>query len=165
MNELFKLTGEVLSLYDMLTDVDPDDKQIITDTLEAVMGELEIKAAELVPLINRLDMEMEACAKQEREWAERKKVRKNNRARLVNMIEQTMNTLGVKELAAGDVKFKLQGNGGPLPLIVDENATVPERFTRLTIETDNDLIRKALNDGEKLDFAHFGERGKHLVIK
>jgi hypothetical protein len=73
--------------------------------------------------------------------------------------------LGVNEINAGDVTYKLQNNGGVLPLIVDEGKQIPQRFTKVTIEKDNDLIRKALDDGEELDFARYGERGKQLRIK
>lgn len=164
MNELFNLAGQYREVYDLLTDPDIDE-QVINDTLEGLMGEIEVHAANLVPIIDRIDMEIEACKKHKDEWAAAEKVRKNNKARLTDMIKTTMAALGKNEIKANDVTFKLQNAGGKLPLIVDENATVPERFTKITIENDNELIRKALDDGENLDFARFGERSKVLKIK
>lgn len=164
MNELFSLAGQYQEVYDLLTDPDIDE-QVINDTLEGLMGEIEVHAANLVPIIDRIDMEIEACKKHKDEWAAAEKVRKNNKARLTDMIKTTMAALGKNEIKANDVTFKLQNAGGKLPLIVDENATVPERFTKITIENDNELIRKALDDGENLDFARFGERSKVLKIK
>ena len=165
MNDLFDLVGEYKELFDMLTDDEEVDEQIINDTMEGVMGEIEIKAAGLVGIMNRLDMEIEACDKHKKAWDDRLRVRKNAKERIKTRIMQAMQAMGVNELAAGDVKFKLQNAGGQLPLIVDEDATVPERFTKITIANDNALIRKALEDGEQLDFARFGERSRVLKIK
>ena len=110
-------------------------------------------------------MEIEACKKHKEEWAQAEKVRKNRRDRLWNMVKDAIVALGKDDLEAGDVTLHIQNAGGQLPLIVDDNATVPERFTKLTIENDNKLIREALDKGEKLDFARFGERSKVMKIK
>lgn len=164
MNELFKVVGQYMQVYDMLTDPDIDD-EVVNDTLEGLMGEIEVHAAGLVPVMERLDMEIDACKKHKEEWANAEKVRKARKDRLKEMIRNAMVALDKNEIQAGDITFKIQNAGGKLPLIVDENATVPERFTKITIENDNDLIRKALESGEELDFARFGERSKILKIK
>lgn len=164
MNELFSLVGQYQEVYDMLTDPEIDE-EVVNDTLEGLMGEIEVHAANFVPMLQRLDMEIDACKKNKDEWTNALNVRKNRKERFSNMIKAAMTALGVSEIDAGDVKFKLLNAGGQLPLIVDENATIPERFTKITIENDNSLIRKALDDGEKLDFARFGERSKVLKIK
>lgn len=165
MNDIFDLVGEYRELYEMLTDADESEEQVINDTIEGVIGEIEIKAAGLVGVMNRLDMEIDACEKHKKEWDNRLRVRKNAKERIKARIIQAMQEMGTTELAAGDVKFKLQNAGGQLPLIIDEGATVPEKFTKITIENDNALIRKALENGEQLDFARFGERSKVLKIK
>lgn len=148
----------------MLTDPEVDE-QVVNDTLEGLMGEIEVHAAGLIPVLDRIDMEIETCKKHKDEWAAAEKIRKNRKARLTDLIKNAMVSIGKNEIQAGDVMFKLQNAGGKLPLIVDENATVPERFTKIIIENDNELIRKALDDGEDLDFARFGERSKVLKIK
>jgi hypothetical protein len=148
----------------MMTDPDVDE-QVVNDTLEGIVGEIEVNAANLVTVINRIDMEIETCKKQKDEWAQAERVRKNRKERLVTMIKDAMTAIDKTEIQAGDVTFKLQNAGGKLPLIIDDNATVPERFTKITIENDNELIRKALDDGEQLDFARYGNRSKVLKIK
>lgn len=164
MNELFNLVGEYKEVYDMLTDPEVDE-EVVKDTLEGLMGEIEVKAQGFVSIIDRLDMEIDACKRHKDEWATAEKVRKNRKAKFIDIIKTTMVMLDKTEIQAGDVTLKLQNAGGQLPLKIDENAVVPERFTKITIENDNELIRQALNDGEKLDFAHFGERSKTLKIK
>lgn len=164
MNELFNVVGQYREVYEMLTDPEVDE-QVVNDTLEGLMGEIEVHAAGLIPVLDRIDMEIETCKKHKDEWAAAEKIRKNRKARLTDLIKNAMVSIGKNEIQAGDVTFKLQNAGGKLPLIVDENATVPERFTKIIIENDNELIRKALDDGEDLDFARFGERSKVLKIK
>jgi hypothetical protein len=162
MNELFNLVGQIKEVYEMMTDPDIDE-QVVNDTLEGLMGELSVHAAGIVQLRDRLDMEMEACKKQKDEWAVAEKIRKNRKARLDELVKITMTQLGVDEIEAGDVLLTLKNAGGKLPLIVD--GTVPEKYTKITIENDNELIRKALDAGEELDFAHYGPRSKSIRIK
>ena len=45
MSSLFGLAGEYKQLYAMLTDADEDEKQTVEDTLEAVKGEIQVKAS------------------------------------------------------------------------------------------------------------------------
>lgn len=164
MNDIFDVVGEYKQVFEMLTDPEVDE-QTVLDTLEGLMGEIEVKAEGLVSIIDRLEMEQDACKKHEDMWHQRRMVRENNIKRIKQMIVKVMDELGVNDIQAGDVKLHVQNAGGVLPLIVDENATVPERFTKLTIENDNELIRKALNDGEELPFARFGNRSRTLRIK
>ena len=163
-NELFDLIGEYKELYEMLTDEDVDE-QTVLDTLEGVQGEIEIKAAGLVAICNRLDMEIEACEQHKKAWDSRLQVRKNSRERIKRMMIAGLTAMNKTELGAGDVIIKMSNAGGVLPVIYDDSVTVPERFTKLTIETDKEKVREALNKGEKLDFAHFGERGKTIRFK
>lgn len=164
MNELFSLVGQYKEVYEMLTDPEVSE-DVVKDTLEGLMGEIEVHAEGFATMIHRLDMELDVCKKNKDEWSAAEKARKNGKARVMDMIKYAMTELGITELKAGDETIKLQNAGGQLPLIVDENATVPEKYTKITIENDNALIRKALEDGEKLDFARFGERSKVLKIK
>lgn len=164
MNELFSLVGEYRDMYDKLTDPEMDEESV-KGMLDLICADIEVKAEGLVAIKDRLEMELDACEKQEKLWAERKRVRKNSLERLKSTMIAVLDGIGKNDIQAGDVKIHVQNAGGKLPLIVDENATVPERFTKLTIETDNELIRKALEDGEELDFARFGNRSRTIRFK
>ena len=162
---LFGLVGEYKELYSLLTDADESEQEIIETTLEAVTGEIEVKAEGYVSVLNQLDMEIQACKKMKSEWDNKLKVRESNYKRLKERMLQGMLMLGKNELKAGNVTLKVSNAGGVLPIIYDESKTVPEKYTKVTIETDGKLVREALDKGEELDFAHFGERGKVLKIK
>lgn len=162
---LFGLVGEYRELYEMLIDADESEKEVIEDTLEAVTGAIEVKGAGYVSVLNQLDMEIEACKKQKAEWDARLKARENAQKRLKQHLLDGLLLIGKNEIKAGDVTIKVQNAGGKLPIVFDSEKKVPEKFTKITIETDNNLVRAALEAGEKLDFAHFGERTKILKIR
>lgn len=162
---LFGLAGEYRDLYEMLLDADESEKEVIEDTLEAVEGAIEVKGAGYISVLNQLDMEIEACKKQKAEWDTRLKVRENAQKRLKQHLIAGMQLIGKDEIKAGDMVIKVKNAGGQLPIVFDTDKTVPEKYTKITIETDNKLVRAALEAGEKLDFAHFGERAKVLKIK
>lgn len=162
-DSLFDLAGAYKELYAMMTE-EPDN-EVINDTLDAVMGEIEVKGENYVGLINRLDMELDACKKHRDEWIARYNVRENALKRLKQRLAMGMEMIGKKEIKAGDNTIKLVKNGGKQPIIY--SADVPKEYMKTTIIEDKDTekIRKALESGKKLEFATLGERGNHISIK
>ena len=163
MASLFDLAGEYKELYAMLTEAEEDEQQTVEDTLEAVIGEIEVKAEGYVCLLNRLDMELSACKKHRDEWARAYTVRENAIKRLKQRAADAMMQMGKTELSAGDNVIKLKNNGGKAPLVFDKE--IPQSYMKVILEPDKEKIRKDLEQGEELDFAHIAERGKHIEIK
>lgn len=159
---LFDIVGEFKQLYEIMTDSDADE-QVIADTLEAVKGELEVKSAGYVAVINQLDMEAKKAKELSDAFKAKAEVRANNIKRLKNALKDAMTEIGTDAIDAGDYTIKLQKNGGKVPMVVDGD--VPNDYLKVVYERDSEKIRKALEDGEELPFAHLEERGKHIVIK
>lgn len=158
---LYELKDEFRALYELAaTD---DDEQAFLDTLEALRGELQSKASGYVHVIKQLEMEADECSKVIDAFKHKKEVRSNHVKRMKEALIEAMDAAGVEQLPAGEYTLKIAKNGGLQPLKID--GEVPDNFTKIKIEPDNDLIRKALNDGEELGFAHLEERGRHLNIK
>ena len=158
--KLFEIVGEFQNLYDLLTeDTDP---QIIADTLESLTAELETKSAGYVAVRNQIDMEYKKAAELEKKYKEIKKARENAKKAMDERLLIAMDALEVAELPAGDFTIKLKKNGGQAPLVID--GEVPEEFTKITIENDNEKIREYLKENE-CDFAHLGERGRHIEVR
>lgn len=163
MSALFDMVGEYRELYSLMTE-EPDD-EVINDTLEAKLGEIEVKSEGYVSIINQLEMEEKACEEQEALWKHRKEVRRNAQKRLKERLVAVLSSMGVKEVKAGNTTICLRNNGGKLPLII--NGDVPAEYlkTKIIEEKDGDKIRAALDKGIKLDFAAYGERGKNVYFK
>ena len=165
---LFNIVGEYQELYTMLTENtdDAEVEQVITDTLEAVKGELEVKAEGYIHVIQQMEMEAERAEQLEYEWGLKKKIRKDRIARLKNALKDALvatdNEGGLK---AGDYTLKVAKNGGKAPLIIDKPDAVPDNMTKVIIEPDKDRIRQYLDEGNTCEWAHIAERGTHLSIK
>jgi hypothetical protein len=68
--------------------------------------------------------------------------------------------------AGGLLMARIAKNGGVLPLIMSASPEeLPQEFQKVTIEPNNEAIRKALDEGKELEFAQYGERGESLRIK
>lgn len=163
MGTLFNLVGEFETLYALATSEDAEDEQIFLDTLEALRGELEVKAGGYVHVIKQLEMEANECDKVIEAFKQKKTTRANHIKRMKEALIEAMDIAGVDSIPAGEYTLKIAKNGGLQPLKID--GEVPDNFKKVIYEDDKDLIRKALNDGEELSFAHLEERGRHLNIK
>ena len=158
---LYEIKEEFRALYELATE--DDDEQAFVDTLEGLKGELSAKAGGYVHVIEQLLMEAAECSKVIDVFKAKKEVRENHVKRMKEALMEAMDAAGVDKLQADEYTLKIAKNGGVQPLKID--GEVPDNFTKVIVQPDNDLIRKALNDGEELEFAHLEPRGRHLNIK
>lgn len=165
---LFNIVGEYQDLYLMLTENtdDTEVEQVIRDTLEAVKGELEVKAEGYIHVIQQMEMEAERAEQLEYEWSLKKKIRKDRIARLKSALKDALvatdNEGGLK---AGDYTLKVAKNGGVAPIIYDREEDIPQNLMKVKYEKDAKLIREYLEEHPDCEWAHIGERGTHLAIK
>ena len=165
MNTLYELTNDYKSLLDLAGSMDADELETFNDTLEAVLGEIEVKAdgyavvlAEIEGRINTVNREIGRLEAIESALS-------NTRRRMIDRLKTAMEDIGKKEIKTDLHRFKIVGNGGKQPLDINEGC-VPEEYTKTEIKQvpDKDKIRKALESGECLTFAHLEDRGTHLKI-
>ena len=159
---LFDIVGEFQMLYDLATDEDVKSEEAFIDTLESLTAELETKSGGYVAVINRLEAEQSKAEEISKAYGAVAKSRKRSIKFMKDTLLAAMDSIGVTELPAGDLTIKVKKNGGLAPLVIDGD--VPDSFTKITIEPDNDKIRAYLKDNE-CEFAHLEERGRHIEIK
>jgi hypothetical protein len=159
---LMKLSSDMKTVYEMLET--ETDKQLIADTLEALEGDFSYKLEGCACVYDRIKAECESAQKKANAWNDISKTLENNMIRLNDYMKMCMENAGIKEIETNMHRFKIVKNGGKLPLKIDGG--VPEHFLKKEIKEspDNDKIREALDNGEALTFAHYGERGTHLKI-
>ena len=162
MATLFELVDEFQHLYDLATD-ETFDEESFNGMMDVLTADLENKSSGYVAVIQQLQMEQDKADELEKAFKAKKEARKNAIRRIKERLIVAMDALNTKELPAGDFTIKIQGNGGQQPLAI--TGDVPEEYTKITIETDNDKIRTALKEGKELDFAHLEPRGRHISIK
>ena len=163
MSSLFNIVGEFNELYEMATSEEEQAEQVFIDTLDSLKGELTEKAAGYVSVMNRLDMEMKKAEEIEKRYKAIKEARKNAIQRMKDACMWACENLNVTEIDAGDMTIKVKNNGGQLPIIIE--GEVPQNLCKVTIEPDKALIREYLKDHPECEFAHIGERGKHIEVK
>lgn len=161
MSTLYELTNEFQELYEMATE--DGDEQAFIDSLESLQYELKDKAAGYAHVIHQIQMEVDECDRVIESFKSKKETRTNNIKRMKEALMRAMDIAEIKELPAGEYKMKIAKNGGLQPLKIDGD--IPDNYTKVIVQPDNDLIRKALSEGKNLDFAHLEERGRHLSIK
>lgn len=161
MSTLYEITGEFYALYEMATE--DEDQQAFLDTLESLQYELHDKARGYAHVIKQLAMEAEECDKIIEAFTAKKQRRLNNVKRMKEALIGAMDAAGVKDVPAGEYTLKIVKNGGLQPLKIDGD--VPDNYTKVIVQPDNEKIRKELNEGKNLGFAHLEERGRHLNIK
>src|SRR5690606_40814621 len=120
---------------------------------------------------------------------ERAKVNENAVRRLKDRLLAYMDRRGTPKLSGNLYSFTARDNGGKPPLIVDDvdPMTLPPQYrkavmvllcptdetlealkdqcAKLEVEPDGDAIRAALEAGQELDFARFGQRGRHITVR
>ena len=164
MSTLFEIVGDFQTLYAMATEPDTDP-EAFEGSLEALTAELEVKGTGYVQVIKQLEMEQAQAEAISKQFKDKADVRKHNIERMKERLLVAMNTIGKDKIEAGDWTIKVQNNGGQAPIVIDGD--VPDNMTKVVIEPDKTKIRDYLMEQEdqKCDWAHIGERGKHIVIK
>lgn len=162
MSNLYQLTNNYETVLNMLYDEDADE-QMILDTLEAIEGEIEDKANNYAKIIKELEAKQNARKEEAKRLTESAKVFENRVKALKSNLFNSMKSTGKTKFATDLFSFNIAKNGGKQTLTIDGD--VPEEYTKTVIENDTDKIRQALENGEKLTFAHLEPRGESLRIK
>lgn len=168
MASLYELTNEMAELMEWMNDPETDD-QAIKDTLDGLQFELEAKAESYCKVIRQFEADAAAYKAEAERFKQKQSVCENNAKRMKEALLLAMVATGhddKKGLDAGLFKLKVAGNGGLKPLIID--GQVPDKYINYTPSFDNDSIRKfldGLDENDKCEWAHYGERGTHLSIK
>lgn len=164
MSSLFNIVGEFNDLYAMATSEEEQAEQVFIDTLDSLKGELTEKAEGYVAVMNRLEMEEQKSDEIVKRYTAIRNARRNAIQRMKDACMWACENLGVDHIDAGDMTIKVKNNGGQLPIVIDDEASVPQNLCKVTIEPDKAKIREYLKDNE-CAFAHIGERGKHIEVK
>ena len=187
MGTLFEITGDMITLMDMLetlgaieedtnNEIEPSElaeqRQLVTDTLEGVKGELDAKAEGYIAIINEFKAQAQIYKQERDKWDYKYKVAENALKRLNGAIFDAMVALKYDDkdgLDTGYHKLKIVNNGGAQPLeVTDVIDDIPEEYIRIKKEADKKAIGeylKSLPEDVEVPWAHLLPRGRHLSIK
>ena len=164
MANLYEITGDLLTLQDMLEEA-LDDDQVLLDTLEAVQGEYEYKMENYCKVIRNLEASMNALKTEAKRLSDKAKTMSNNIDRLKKAIYDSMKATGTDKVKGQIFTVAIQKNDGKLPVIVDvDTADLPDELVKIVESPDLEAIAKLIDSGNT-QYAHYGERGESLRIK
>lgn len=177
MAALYPITGRFVELMRLIEDADGDlgAANMLGVTLGAELDAAEWEqdgaVAAAVAFIRQCELEAEECRERAAQWEQRMEARHRAAERERERLRLHLIATGQTriETTAGDV-VSVQKNGGKLPVVPTHGdtfdaAALPDQYVRVRREPDCDAIRAALEAGESLTFARFGERGTHLRIR
>lgn len=159
MSTLYEITSEYMQLLSM---ADEDDEAFL-DTLEAITGELKVKAEGYAVVISEINAAIDKFDTEIKRLTDRKEKMEKHVQDMKDRLKDAMIAMEKEEIQTEHFKFKVQNNGGKLPLII--LGDVPDNYKKVELVQDNSKIRADLEAGKKLSFAELGVRGKHLRIK
>lgn len=165
MQTLYEITDTYIQLLEMASDPETD-LSVFADTLEAVEGELEVKAEGYAIVNQELQTRIDGITREiDRLMAWRSAVM-SNKKRLNEALMNAMEAMGKRKLETEHFRISIARNGGKQPMYVTPSVEdIPEAFIVRKPEPDKEKIRAALEAGEELGFAHLEERGQHLNIR
>ncbi len=164
---LYELTEDFQALMDF--GYSEEDEDTFKDTLEGIMGTIEVKADSYCAVMNRMDATAKNIKAEEERLKARRTVIENNIQRMKDALKMTLETMEENGMEKPMIKtdlhtIKLAGNGGKQPMKVEEDK-VPDNYKMVIYQTDTEKIRKELEGGAALLFARLEPRGRHVSIK
>lgn len=164
---LFELQENYRAVQAM-TENEEIDAQAILDTLEAIEGEIEIKADNIACIIKTLDYESQAIADEIKRLQERKKAKENKSASLKEYLFSAMQSLGKLRIETARNKLSIRNN--PVKVVISNlEALKPLSWVwkqRELTESDIDktALKSRLQAGEAIEGATL-EQEQSLSIK
>lgn len=165
MATMYELTGDYMAVLELATNPDIDP-QAITDTLEAINAEIEIKAENTAKVLRELEGMAATLKVEEQRLAARRKSIENNMDRIKTGLYEAMKTTGKTKFKTPLFSFAIAKNGGKIPVVVDvDTADLPDEFVIVSEKPDTEAIRAYIETHGTCEYAHYGERGESLRIK
>lgn len=165
MPSMYELTADYKTVLDMAFDTEIDP-QAITDTLESIAAEIEVKAENTAIIMKELDAECAKLKAEEQRLNNRRKAYENHIVNLKQGLFDAMKLTGKDKFKTDLFSFSIAKNGGKIPVIVDvDTADLPDNLVTITEKPNLDAIAAFLEQNPESTLAHFGQRGETLRIK
>ncbi|WP_263584045.1 siphovirus Gp157 family protein [Neisseria gonorrhoeae] len=135
------------------------------DTLEAVIGQFEVKAQSVIAYIKNQEITEKMLEGHIRQMTGKLKAAKARNQSLKDYLARNMQAAGITEIKADDGTFKASFRKSEAVVILDE-AQIPAEFAREAVKTEPDktAIKKAIESGRQVAGAKIEGR-KNLQIR
>ncbi|HGJ8394026.1 TPA: siphovirus Gp157 family protein [Neisseria gonorrhoeae] len=158
---LYRCAADVQAALDYYFDSETERE----DTLEAVIGQFEVKAQSVIAYIKNQEITEKMLEEHIRRMTGKLKAAKARNQSLKDYLARNMQAAGITEIKADDGTFKASFRKSEAVVILDE-AQIPAEFMRETVKTEPDktAIKKAIESGRQVAGAKIEGR-KNLQIR
>lgn len=151
---LSQIADRFLSIFDREEEI---PLECLADTIDAVEGEIEVKAVNVALWIRNLRMDAEYLKDEETRLAKRRKALETEEAFLCDYLKGNMIRCGVKSAKSPLITVTVSA-GGTKVEIDDMNLIQPAYIRRKeVVSADKDMIKEALEGGDEVAGAHLEE--------
>ena len=162
--KLYELKNSYMALADLADDPNmPEDA--LTDSLEGIEGEIELKAEALLQVVAGMEGDTTAIDNEIKRLQARKSVITNRANALKNYLKSNMEQSGIDKISCPLFAITLT-KPRPMVAITDDDA-IPEKYIKVT-ETRTPMkkeILAALKAGEDVPGCQLGDSARGLLIK
>ncbi|HGN6782515.1 TPA: siphovirus Gp157 family protein [Neisseria gonorrhoeae] len=158
---LYRCAADVQAALDYYFDSETERE----DTLEAVIGQFEVKAQSVIAYIKNQEITEKMLEGHIGQMTGKLKAAKARNQSLKDYLARNMQAAGITEIKADDGTFKASFRKSEAVVILDE-AQIPAEFMREAVKTEPDktAIRKAIESGRQVAGAKIEGR-KNLQIR
>ena len=147
MSTLYQLTGQYQFLLSIMEDPDTDP-QIIEDSLEAVSGEIEVKADGYARVMAELEARKAAVKAEKDRLAALESSLGKNIDRMKESLKMSMIATGKTKFKTDLFSFSVQKN--PPKVVIDDPSRIPEAYLiPQEPKIDTAAIKNALKDADE----------------
>lgn len=162
MSTLYELTNDYLTLLDMAEDPDIDP-QAFADTLEALGGELEMKADGYARVMKELEGRAAVMRYESKRLENGYKTIERNIDRMKHALQDSMVATDKRKFKTDLFSFSIRKN--PASVVIDHATCIPPEFLiPQDPKVDKKAIKAAIDRGDDIKFAHL-EQGESLIIR
>ena len=164
--KLYEIANDYLALMQAI-DEGEIPEEAIADTLEAIEGEIEIKADNIACLIKTLDAEAAAIKVEEKMLAERRKAKENAQERIKAYLAEVLQRLNINNIETARNKITFRKSES---VVIDDSFITWARDNRADLlnfsepTANKTEIKKALKGGAEIEGAYI-ESKQNIQIK
>ena len=141
---LYEIKSEYVQALEELVDM---DDEAVVDTLDALKGELEVKATSVAAYTLNLDATVNAMKEAEKRMAERRKAIENKMAQIKEYIKESMEDARIFKIETPEMKLSISKNPAKVEVIDEELVPDEYKTEKVTVVLDKKELKAALNNG------------------
>ncbi len=151
--KLYEIANDYMALMNAI-DNDEIPEEALADTLEAITGEIEVKADNIACMLKELDAEIGAIKAEETKLAERRKSKERAYDRLKQYLSDTLVRVGLDKVETARNKITFRKS---------ESVEVGEDFIKWAVEHRGDLLTYAEPKANKTEIKKALKEGAEIV--